>query len=218
MNILYIGLARTIWLFDLALLNPTGMSLKGVIEEIAKRYQFAKAPKNELDFDDQRSLSFKGGTFSGQRKVPIVVSLNIYFDGLVADTMSSTDETIEFLNDLAKWLNDTYGLAVPKERRVNYLSQIDFRSDVSLINLNRRLEAFAANLENFAKDKERRYEVGSIQLWTEDVGKPGSMAPVKIERKISAPFSTNHYFSQAPLPTAAHTELLNEFEVILKQR
>jgi hypothetical protein len=218
MNILYVGLARTIWLFDLALLNPTGMSLKGVIEEIAKRYQFAKAPKNELDFDDQRSLSFKGGTFVGQRKVPILVGLNIYFDGFVADTMSSTDETIEFLNDLAKWLNDTYGLAVPRERRVNYLSQIDFRSDVPLVSLNRRLEAFVENLETFAKDKERHYEVGSIQLWTEDVGKPGSTAPVKIERKISAPFSANHYFSQAPLPTKAHIELLGEFETILKQR
>ena len=218
MNILYVGLARTVWLFDLALLNPTGMSLKGVIEEIAKRYQFAKTPKNELDFDDQRSLSFKGGTFVGQRKVPLLVGLNIYSDGLVADTMSSTDETTEFLNDLAKWLGDTYGLTVPKERRVNYLSQLDFRSDVSLINLNRRLEAFAANLENFAKDKERHYEVGSIQLWTEDIGKSGSLAPVKIERKISAPFSANHYFSQAPLPTTAHMELLNDFEAILKQR
>src|SRR5213595_820534 len=116
MNILYVGLARTLWLFDLALLNPKGRSLKDVIEEVAKRYKFAQAPKNELDFDDQRSLSFKGGTFVGQRKVPLLVGLNIYSDGLVADTMSSTDESTEFLNDLAKWLNDTYGLAVPKER------------------------------------------------------------------------------------------------------
>jgi hypothetical protein len=218
MNVLYVGLARTIWLFDFALLNPTGMSLKGVVEEIAKRYQFAKAPKNELDFDDQRSLPFKSGTFVGQRKVPLLVGLSIYSDGLVADTMSSTDESTEFLNDLAKWLSDTYGLTVPKERRVNYLSQIDFRSEASLINLNRRLEAFAANLENFTKSADRHYEVGSIQLWTEDIGKPGSLAPVKIERKISAPFSANHYFSQAPLPTSVHVELLNEFEAILKQR
>ena len=218
MNVLYVGLARTIWLFELALLNPTGMSLKGVIEEIGKRYRFAQAPKNELDFDEQRSLSFKAGTFTGARKVPIMVGLNIYSDGWAADTMSSTDEATEFLNDLMKWLNDTYGLAVPKERRVNYLSQIDFQSEMSLINLNRRLEAFAENLENLAKSAGKHYEVGSIQLWTEDIGKPGSSAPVKIERKISAPFSANHYFSQAPLPTKAHMELLNEFEAILKQR
>ena len=217
MNVLFVGLARAIWLFELARLNPTGMSLKGVIEEIGKRYRFAKAPANELDLDEQRSLAFKAGTFAGVRKVPVIVGLNIYNDGLAADTVSSTDESTEFLLDLAKWLNDTYGLIVPKERRVLYLSQIDFQSEVSLTNLNRRLEPFAENLEALSSNK-ARYEVGSIQLWTEDAGKPGSAAPVKIERKISTLFSANHYFSQAPLPTKTHIELLNEFEAILKQR
>jgi hypothetical protein len=218
MNVLFVGLARTIWLFELARLNPTGMSLRGVIEEIGKRYRFAKVPANELDLDEQRSLAFKAGTFTGERNVPIIVSLNIYNDGWAADTMSSTDESTEFLFDLAKWLNDTYGLIVPKERRVHYLSQIDFQSEASLINLNRRLEAFAENLQNLAKSADKCYEVGSIQFWTEEIGKPGSSAPVKIERKIPAPFSENHYFSQAPLPTTAHMELLAEFESILKQR
>jgi hypothetical protein len=217
MNVLFVGMARTIWLFELALMNPKGMSLKGVIEEIGKRYQFAKAPKNEIDYDDQRSLAFKAGTFTGARGVPLVVGLSIYNDGFVADTVSSTDETTEFLLDLTKWLNDTYGLAVPKERGVKFLSQIDFQSEVSLINLNRRLEAFTANLENLAKSA-GHYEVGSIQLWTEDIGKSGSLVPVKIERKISAPFAANHYFSQAPLPTQAHIELVSQFEAILKQR
>jgi hypothetical protein len=218
MNVLYVGLARTIWLFDFSLLNPTGMSLRGVMEELGKRYQFAKAPKNELDLDDQRSLSFKSGTFVGQRKVPLIVGLNIYADGVVADTMSSTDEATEFLEDFSKWLKDTYGLIVPKERRVNYLSQIDFQSDVSLINLNPRLEPFAATLETLAQGKGGHFEVGSVQFWTEDIGKPGSLAPVKIERKLSAPFSANHYFSQTPLQTKAHLEVLSEFEAILKAR
>jgi hypothetical protein len=217
MNVLFVGLARTIWLFELALLNPKGISLKGVFEEIGKRYRFAKAPANELDFDEQRSLAFKAGTFTGARNVPVMVGLGIYNDGFVADTTSSTDEATEFLNDLAKWLNDTYGLAVPKERKVAYVSNIDFQSEVSLTNLNRRLEAFADNLEALSINK-ARYEVGSIQFWTEDTGKPASSAPVKIERKLSAPFSANHYFSQAPLPTTVHMELLSEFEAILKQR
>jgi hypothetical protein len=216
MNVLYIGLARTIWLFDFSLLNPTGRNLRGVFEELGKRYLFAKVPKNELDFDDQRSLPFKSGTFIGQRKVPLLVSLNVYSDGLVADTTSSTDESSEFLNDLAKWLNETYGLAVPKQLTVAYLSQIDFESEVWLTNLNGRLRPFADNIQ--ALTKSGPYELGSVQLWTEDMGKPGTPAAVKIERKISAPFSANHYFSQAPLPTKAHIELLNEFEAILKAR
>jgi hypothetical protein len=217
MNVLFVDLARTIWLFDLALMNPKGISLKGVVEEIGKRYQFAKAPKNELDYDEQRSLAFKGGTFTGARNIPLVVGLSIYNDGFVSDTVSSTEESTEFLNDLAKWLHDTHGLTVPKERGVKFLSQIDFHSEVSLTNLNRRLETFAGNLENLAKSTDNHYEVGSIQFWTEDVGKSGSLAPVKIERKISAPFAANHYFSQAPLSTQAHIEIVSQFEAILKQ-
>jgi len=216
MNVLYVGLARTIWLFDFALLNPTGVSLRGVMEELGKRYEFAKAPRNELDFDDQRSLSFKSGTFVGKRRVPALVTLNIYGDGIVADTMSSTDESTEFLNDLAKWLNDVYGLVVPKGRRVNYLSQIDFQTEVSLGDLNPRLRSFAKQTEGFIGTQS--LEVASIQLWTEDFTKPGTPASVKIERKISAPFSADHYFSQAPMPTMDHIALLNDFEALLKEK
>jgi hypothetical protein len=217
MNILYVGLARVIWLFDLALLNPTGMNLRRVLEEIAKRYQFAKAPKNELDFDEQHSLSFKGGTFLSQRKVPILVGLNIYLDGIVADTMSSTDEAADFLIDLSKWLNDTYGLVVPKERKENFLSQIDFRMEGRLTNLNPRLNLLLTSLDGRVVSK-GPFDVASIQFWTEDINKPGTPAPIKIERKISAPFSANHYFSQAPIATKDHIALLNEFEKLLKEK
>jgi hypothetical protein len=217
MNVLFVGLARTIWLFEFALLNPTGMSLKGVMEEIGKRYQFAKTPKNELDFDEQRSLSFKSGTFLGQRKVPALVALNIYSDGIVADTMSSTDESTEFLTDLAKWLSDTYGLNVPKERKVNYLSQIDFQMEATLVDLNPRLRPLLKQVEGRIGSKSP-LDVASIQFWTEEFGKPGTPAAIKVERKIPAPFSADHYFSQAPMPTKEHIALLNEFEALLREK
>lgn len=217
MNILYVGLARTVWLFDLALLNPTGMSLKGVVEEITKRYQFAKAPRNELDVDEQKSLAFKGGTFVGRRKVPLLVGLSIYTDGFVADTMSSTDEATEFLDDLAKWLSDTYKLVVPKQRTVGYLSQIDFQSEVPLVGLNPRLKSFVEAVREHISTK-GQLDVTAIQFWTEDYGKPATPAPFRIERKISALFSANHYFSQAPMSTRDHTELLITFEAMLTEK
>lgn len=218
MNVLYVGLARTIWLFDFASLNPEGRSLREVLQEVAKRYQFAQAPQNELPVNDKRSLEFKAGRFIGTRKVPIMVGLDLYNDGLVADTTSSTDESTEFLLDLTSWLAKTYNLIIPKQHSINFLSQIDFQMDASLTDLNRRLQPFAANLEAFSNNRDRRYEVGSIQFWTEDVGKSGTSAPVKIERKISASFAAGHYFSQAPMQTNRHIELLNEFESILKAR
>lgn len=216
MNVLYVGLARTIWLFDLGLLNPTGMSLKSVVEGITQRYQFSKAPKNETDADEQKSLAFKGGTFTGRRKVPLFVGLNIYTDGFVADTMASTDDSTEFLDDLARWLNETYKLAVPKHT-VAYLSQIDFQSEVPLTGINPRLKSYVEILQKQVASTSP-LDVTSIQFWTEDFGKPGTPAAIRIERKISAPFSANHYFSQAPMSTRSHMESLTTFEAMLTER
>lgn len=215
MNVLFVGLARTAWVFNVNLLSPGGMSLRGVIEELAKRYNFAKAPKNELDLDDQRSLAFKAGTFVGARKVPIVVGLNMYSDGWTADTMSSTDESTEFLNDVTKWLEQTYKLTIQRDS-VNYLSQIDFQSDVPLMNLNPFLKSYVETIQERIGSKSQ-LDAAAIQFWTEDFGKPGAPAAFRIERKISAPFSTNHYFSQAPLQTRDHINSLKEFEERLKR-
>lgn len=214
MKILYVGLARVIWLFEFPLLNPTGMNLRGVWEALGKRYQFAKTPKDELDFDEQRGLSFKSGTFMGQRKVPLLVQFYVYSDGIVADTTSDTDETTEFLNDLAKWLSDTYGLVVPKDRKENYLSQIDFQMTAPLVALNPRLGQFVKRAEGHINTMSQ-LELASIQLWTEDFGRPGTPGPFKVERKIPAPFASDHYFSQAPVTTKNHVALLNEFEALL---
>jgi hypothetical protein len=209
MRVLYVSTARTIWLLDFAAINPTGLNLRGVIASIAERYKFAKAPKNELDIEDNR-LSFRSGAFIGKRGVPILVQLSIYNDGLVADCMSSTDESAEFLVDLTTWLKNDHGLTVPQPSEVNHLSQIDFQSDMSLTTVNPSFPRFAKTFDAF--DKRRKYEVGSIQFWSEEFGKAGTAAAVRIERKIGAPFSSNYYFSQAPLPTAVHLELIGEFE------
>jgi len=213
MKVLYVTAARTIWLFDFAAINPTGLSLRGILAGIAERYQFAKAPKNELDLNDNH-LSFRSGAFTGKRGVPILVQLDIYNDGFVADCMSSTDESAEFLVDFATWLKGR-GLAIPQPNGVNHFSQIDFESEMSLAAANSSFSRFAKSFERF--EKRRKYEVGSIQFWTEEFGKAATPAAIKVERKIGAPFSSNHYFSQAPLPTATHLQMIEEFEKELKR-
>ncbi|MFZ0581706.1 MAG: hypothetical protein WAM23_11285, partial [Candidatus Acidiferrales bacterium] len=86
MNILFVGLARAIWLFDIHMLNPKGLSFQAPVEAIGKRYQFGKVPKSIADFDESKGLSFQAGTFVNSKGVPLMVSLTIYFDGFVVDT------------------------------------------------------------------------------------------------------------------------------------
>jgi len=219
MNILFVGLARSLWLFNFSTLNPKGLNLQGVIEGIRDRYHFAQSPKHQLDFDEKRGLVFKSGTFRTKEGVPVFVSFTIYADGFVADTLSSTDDSTEFLSDLSEWIQQNYGLTVPPNFRSTYVGQIDFETDAEAVSLNPRLPKFVKLLEERCKPsdgKRRQFDFSSLGFWTEDSGQTFAPAPFKWERKIGAPFSSNHYFSQAPLETRAHIELLKELERLLK--
>jgi hypothetical protein len=219
MKVLFVGLARTIWLFDLNLMNPAGLSLQGAIEGLATKYRFAKAPKNLLDLDEQKALSFKAGTFVNSKGRPILVAFNIHNDGLVVDTSSSTDDSTEFLVEITEWMAREYHLVVPSDVKKAYVSQIDVESDISLSIVNPKLTRVLKFLETNVKPadgRSRQFEVGALNFWTEDVSTLGAPAIVKFERKFKAPFSANHYFAQAPLQTRAHLELLGELETLLK--
>jgi hypothetical protein len=219
MKVLYVGLARTLWLFDFSLMNPKGMSIQGLIDGLREKYQFALSPKNPLDFGDSKALTFKSGTFVNSKGIPVIVALQIYNDGFVVDTLSSTKDSIEFLEKTTNWMGDQFGLKLPPNIRKGYVSNIDFESDAALMALNPRLSQFFKALEKYFKPidgKQRHFELTSLGSWTEDMNQVSAPAPFKFERKIGPPFSSNHYFSQAPLETDPHIQLLNEFEQMLK--
>jgi hypothetical protein len=220
MKVLYVGLARTLWLFDFSLMNPKGMSLQPLIDNLRERYMFAVSPKNPLDFGDSKALTFKSGTFVNSKGVPVIVGLQIYNDGFVVDTLSSTNDSTECLEKTTDWMGDQFGLKLPPNVRKGFVSNIDFESDASLMALNPRLPQFFKSLEKYFKPiveaKQRHFQLTSLGSWTEDMNQPLAPAAFKIERKIGPPFSSNHYFSQAPLETDPHIQLLNEFEQMLK--
>ena len=218
MKVLFVGLARSVWLFDTSSLNPKGLSLQPVYEKISEKYKFAKAPKNALDFDEQKALSFKAGTFVNSKGTPVLVGFTIYSDGLVADTLSSTDDSTAFLVELTNWIKE-YGLALPPNVKKTWVSQMDVECDTPLVKLNPKLTKFLKSIESRVKPVDgnsRQFDVGGLSFWTEDITKSGAPAVVKFERKWQAPFSANHYFSQAPLETREHIDLLNELELLLK--
>jgi hypothetical protein len=218
MKVLFVGLARAIWLFDFAAVNPTGKNLQGVIEGIIKKYQFAKGPESIIDLTEKKSLAFNAGSFVNSKGTSVFVGLNIYSDGMVADTTSSTDDANAFLEELIAWMVLEFGLTGPAGVRIGYVSQIDFECELPMSRIDSRLVNFIKLLEAVAKPadrKHRRFDLGALNFWTEDVNNVGAPSVVKFERKIPAPFSVNHYFSQAPVETTVHLTLLEEFERLL---
>jgi|SRR5579863_7518912 len=221
MKLLYVSLARTVWLFDAGLFNPKGLNLGalGVFRKLSERYGFAKVPQHQLDLNEEKALAFKAGTFENSKRVPVLISFSIYGNGMVAESFSSTDDSTEFLVDLSGWLGSEFGLAVPSEVNRGYVSQLDVESETPLLMLNPGLSKILRMIQERFKSfdgKPRQFDFGGISFWTEDITQ--FMAPVafKFERKWKAPFSANQYFSQAPFETSVHLDLLNELERLLK--
>jgi hypothetical protein len=219
MKILFVALARSIWLFNINLLNPKGLSLQPVLERISQTYKFASSPKNILDRDERNALVFKSGTFVNSKGTPVVIGFSLYTDGFVADTTSTTNDADEFLTQLMGWITRDFGLVPPPEIRKAYVSQIDVECVTPLVQLNPKLKKFLESLDARVKGvdgKSRTYDVAGLSFWTEDINKPGAPPVVKFERKWNAPFSANHYFSQSALQTSEHMAVMNELEEILK--
>ena len=220
MKLFCVELARTVWFFDLAALNPSGRSLTKLLTDLVTRYQFKKYPTNIFDLNSEKALRFEEGEFMNKEGNVISVSLGIYNDGVVSDTRSSTDDSIAFFKDVLSWIKAEHNLEFASENIVEtgYVSQLTLISDKKLAALNPKLESFIARLSAEMKDRDgkpRPYHIGGITLWGEDGGKPNANAPFKFEQRLGRPLSENKYYSQAPVSTGKHMELLAELEEIL---
>jgi hypothetical protein len=219
MKVLNVENAKVTWLFDLRLLNPRGMTITSLFAGIAERYKFAKVPANPLDVNEG-GLSFVEGVFRNSKGIDLGVSIKAYGDGLVADTFSNTNNTTEFLRNLAKFAAEL-GFPFPDEKEMgkSFTSILGVSCDVPLIFLNPRLEAIVKLIESklvTMDGKPRTFEFAGISLFSEDVSQNKAPAVFKFERKFGQPFSTNRYFAQAPLETDEHIIVLEELERILK--
>lgn len=219
MKVLTVGLARSIWLFDMMAFNSKGLSLKDIFEQLTEKYQFAKSPKNVFDLDEHKGLKFEVGRFVNSRREALSVGLHLYNNGIVGDALSSTKDSDEFLADVINWVEKKFGLSMPKDgpKKV-HLSQIDFESDMSFVSIHPKFASFVRKIQDAAEygGEKHPFDVGGFQFWTEDINQGLAPGAFRIERRYNYPFSSNRYFSQAPCGTDAHIKLIEEFESLVR--
>jgi hypothetical protein len=218
MEIISVALARTILLFDVSQFNPKGLNLWPVCEKLIEKYHFAKAPKNLLDLDEQKALSFKFGSFVNSKGVDISISFSIFNNGFVLDSLSSTDDTDECLDGIIEWVARDYGLKLPPGAGRGYLSQLELESNFSFAKINPQVASLMKTLSTTVPTvdgKPHNFDFGVLQFWTDDVNPATSPAYFRFERKIGSPFHLNRYFSQAALKTNDHKDFLGQFEKLV---
>lgn len=211
MKLLAVGLARSIWLFQIAEWNPRGRAMHPLFFTLIERYRFIKHPKlSEIDW--QKGVKFEDGTYKTSQGVEITVALTVYMDGVIADTRSSTRDSDEFLHEALSFLSEEYNYPDYQTvlRKKLYSSEVFVNIGQSLTSVNQDLQQFANRVSSLVSNEASPFRIG-ITFFS-DPSYPGTQLSFKLEPAAGSPFSENRYYSHAPLKTDEHLLLLEEFE------
>lgn len=218
MEILTVRLARFIVFFPTDELNPGGRRLlDNFLPAFIERYDFRKYPEKPGEFDEEKGITFELGQWEGN----VINQFVLYTNGILVDTMSSTDIAEAMLIDAMTWAAESFGLRYRPDmlNRKVYVSEVLFRSEVTLDALNPALRGLCERLSDYyseLEDTKLTYEPVAIAFGLDTLKLKMAPVPLSIERLKEIPFKEMKYYSQAPLPTAMHIKFLEDFEAALK--
>lgn len=209
--------AKSIWLMNLADINPKGLRLfPDLSDALVEAYDFDEQPDDApttLGNTTQPSIKFENGQFDTPNGV-VRVGLELYADGIVADTSISTDITDAFVQHALNWGNATFGLNYDPRLLMKkmYASEVVVRLNSSFSKHLTPLNAFAELLTKAIPGGQRYAPIG-VNF--------SSVAPTPnpffIERRANTPIDSNVFYSKASIDTALHLKLLGEFDALLGQ-
>jgi hypothetical protein len=219
MQLLSVGVARSVWLFDMNELNPTGKSIfPEWLEWMRDKYLFQTCPKSITDVDPEtKGFVFKYGIFQ-TGEGPINVNFSFFNDGINAESWASTEKTDMFVEDVLTSAALKYSLAYNQNmvRRKLYVSEVTVRLDHPLLNVAPRMTKLCNTMtETFKRHGLPAFEVTGINCAPDPTGKSYKAPSFRIERKAGAPFAENKYWSSSPFATSEHLRVLQEFEEML---
>ena len=217
MELVSISLARIAVFLELQSLDPHGrQNSPEAAHVLVQRYAFARGPKTIEEMDFQKGVTFSAGRFEGIA----IDQIQVFNNGVIIDTRSSTDDCSRVLNDLLAAAREKNGANL-NPSRMHHVSQILFRSKLKLALLNPLLQPIADRLsEQTSKDLSHpiRFEPAAILLGPDTWQLKITPSVFSIERRAEVPFNESTYFSGAPLPTADHLKLIDEVETALTPR
>jgi hypothetical protein len=214
MELLSVAHAKCFWVVDVNELNPRGKNLfTEIVPAIVEEHNFQVAPQEGGDFS--QGMRFNRGRFRPAGGDIVDLDLIIWSDGVSAETRSFTKDADEFIEEILRMLPE-FGLTYRPDmiRRKVYNSQLNVRCSRRLTMLNAALTQFGDKLSHYLGG-EPPFEIAALELWP-DPTHPARPAPnFSFQRKVGEPPSTDRYWSQAPLPTDIHLQLLDDMESLL---
>jgi hypothetical protein len=217
MEITAVMLARIVAFIEVQELNPKGKAYyPDIVAALVRRFNFQVYPTKPEDFDEAKGVQFADGKFADGT----VDKLQIFTHGLIVDTRVSTDVSEKLLRDTLLWAKSEIGLHFEERmiKRKGFGSQLTFESEMKMSQLNpvisRIGEAISSRLSGTMGQPVTYEPTGILLNLDQSMSKlmPGAFS---IERRAEVPFSEKKYFSNAPLATQDHIDLLKDFETTL---
>ena len=214
MELASVVLARAMAWVEPIDLNPRGaVFYPDLTKALVARYNFQKFPQKLEDFDETKGVTFGVGRLGDT----VIEQLIIYTYGIVLDTRISTQESRRLLEEAFEWGRKELGFAYKPDmvKRWQYASSVTFRSTVQMTGVNSAVEKLAASVAKGVADamgENLKYDLAILSVDYDQLTRKHPLGRFSIQRRDNTPFSENKYFSDAPLPTDIHIQLLEQFE------
>jgi hypothetical protein len=207
-------LARTLAYIDVLALNREGkLYFPDLVRGLVEQFNFQKYPLTLEEYDLKKGVNF----FEGKSGNQPIQKFSFWDSIVVVETVSGTDESKAALEEILAWGKQKFGLAYTSDavQHFAYVSDVTFYSDAAILEFNSAATKLATSVgkELSAIWKEPvAYQPTTLKIGHDPLSRKFDIAPFMIERRGGVSFSQNKYFSEAPLPTHVHLELLEKFE------
>jgi len=195
-------------------LNPRGaVFYPELTKALVARYNFQKFPQKLEDFDESKGVAFSAGRLGDA----VIEQLVIYTFGISLDTRISTQESKRLLQEALEWGRKELGFSYKPDmvKRWQYASQVTFRSTAPMTGASSAVGKLVAAVAKSVTDvtgENLKYDLAILGIDYDQLTRKHPLGRFSIQRRDNTPFSENKYFSDAPLPTDIHIQLLEHFE------
>lgn len=205
--------AKSIWLINQAEINPKGLRIfPNLADALTDIYDFDPQPEETIDAPSPTVLSFKNGQFDTKQGL-VRVGLELFKDGIVADSSVSSEVTEQFMQHVIDWATSSFGLVFDPALMMNrlYSSELVVRLEHSPWDQLAQLDSFSDTLTSLAGNKTF---IPSGLTFTATSGSE----LFSIERRPNVPADANVVYSKAPFDSTRHMQALSEFDAMLISR
>lgn len=212
-------LARVLAFIEYAdLVSGIKTSGPDIMRKLVARYKFEKYPQTLEEMDLGKGIEFQAGQSVNHGPI---LKFVVWDTLLVLETRTNTSTSKSIIEEILEWSAQECGInySAGAIKRFAFISDVTFFTDVPILNVSPAVNALASRCSTELSkiwQESVKYEPFTVRVGHDPTARKYGIAPFSIEHRGETRFSENKYFSEAPLPTDKHWELLEQFEKDMK--